>query len=132
MAECEDDEVKSPFDRLTRPTSFVVLFCSLPVYFIFNAMGESAKGLAASIMTGMIITAVILSWDMRKHIWYWITLIVLILLHVPLIQYVPWSDRSYPGMMLLPHGLLDLAVVYGCIKLVEMLMTRKDNGGSKK
>jgi hypothetical protein len=129
MTEIEDDEAKGPFDRLTRSTALVVLLCSSPVYFIFSAMGDPAKGRAAFIMTGMIIFAVILCWELRRHIWFWTTLVLLIVLHWPLLQFVPWSNKNYPGVALLPHALIDFAVVYGCIKLVELLV--KESSDSK-
>ena len=65
-------------------------------------------------------------WDLRKRVWFWVTLTVLALLHVPLILLVPWSNTNYPGVVLLPQALLDLAIVYGCIKLIEKAMNRSD------
>jgi len=72
----------------------------------------------------MIATAVWIYWDLRKRVWFWATITILVLLHVPLVLFVPWSNTDYPGVVLLPIGLLDLAIVYGCIKLVEKVMNK--------
>ena len=62
--------------------------------------------------------------------WFWATISILVLLHVPLVLLVPWSNKNYPGVVLLPLALLDLAVVYSSIKLAEKLMTKKGEAGS--
>ena len=77
----------------------------------------------------MIVIVVWTRWDLKTYAWFWATLAILVSLHVPLIQYVPWTNTSYPGVVLLPFGLLDFAIMYGCIKVAEKLM-KKDNESS--
>jgi len=39
---------------------------------------------------------------------------------------IPWSDKSYPGITLLPVGFVDYCIMYGCFKLVERATKRGD------
>ncbi len=116
---------KGPFDRLTRRSALMVLLCALPFFFLFAALGEPARGRAAATCVGMIATAVLIRWDLQKRAWFWVTIAILALLHIPVVLFIPWTNRNYPGIVLLPGALLDLAMVYGCIKLAEKLMGKK-------
>ena len=61
-------------------------------------------------------------WDLRRRGWFWVTAAVLVGFHVFLVLYIPWTDKSYPGYTLLPVGLLDYGIMYGCINLVEKVV----------
>jgi hypothetical protein len=114
------------FDRLTRKSALVIALCSSPFFFIFAYLGDPGKGRAAAICSIAIITALWYYWDLRRHVWFWFTAAIVIMLHVPVVLYVPWTDTKYPGVVLLPFGLLDYGIVYGCIKLAEKVMKRSD------
>ena len=62
--------------------------------------------------------------ELTRQTWFWITLAIIIALHVLLILLIPWTSKSYPGPILLPFGAVDYFVVWGCIKLVEKAMKR--------
>lgn len=124
MTDVGESNGKNPFDRLNTKTAVVVMLCGVVVFFLFT---DPAKGRAAAISAAMIVTAVWLRWDLRTHMWFWTTIIFLVLLHVLLILFIPWSNIDYPGVVLLPQALLDLAAVYGCIKLVEKMVMRSNN-----
>jgi hypothetical protein len=68
-------------------------------------------------------------WDLRKHIWFWITIGLGVLLQIPLVFAIPWNDRNLTWIILFPIAILDYGVVYGCVKLVEKMM-KPSNGTS--
>jgi|ERR1700677_3491990 hypothetical protein len=113
---------KSPFDKLSRKSAIVLALFSSPFFFLFLYLGDPAKGRAASICVFVIISVAWLSSELRKRVWYWVTITVLVVLHIPLILLVPWTNKDYPGVVLLPFALLDFVLVYGCFKLAENLM----------
>ena len=115
-------ESKNPFDRLSKKSALVALLCGISIFVIFAYLGDPAKGRPAAICVAMTVLVVWMRWDLRKRVWFWITITILVLLHVPLVLLIPWSNRNYPGVVLLPQALLDFSVVYGCIKLVEKAM----------
>ena len=129
MTEVEEADVKNPFDRLTRKAAVVVMFFAVVLYFVFDFVVGPARGRAASISAAMIVTVVWMRWDLRKRIWFWLTIAIVGLLHVPLVMFIPWTNNNYPGVALLPEALADLAIVYGCVKVIEKLMDRGDDVG---
>jgi len=80
--------------------------------------------MAAWVSAGMISLAARFLWDLKDKAWYWITIAVIVLLHVPLILLVPWPLKQWSYVQLLPMGLLDFGLAYGIIRLVEKVMER--------
>jgi hypothetical protein len=65
-------------------------------------------------------------WSLRRHVLFWFALIVAITCQSPLVLRNPWTNRDYPGVVILPLALVDFALVCGIFKLVE-----KTTRGSK-
>jgi hypothetical protein len=114
-----DTETNSrAFNHLTRMSALAVLLCVLPVAIAFQYFGYPAKERAAFVSGFVIVTVTRLFWHLRSRLWFWITMIVLVAMHAAMVVYVPWTNRNLPGVTLLPIGVLDFFVVYGCVKLV--------------
>jgi len=114
-----DENLPSPETALTHKWGLLAGLCSLLPLFIFAYLGDAGKGRAAAISLAVIIIVARARWDLKNYAWFWITLVVMIALHVPLVLLIPWTSRSYPGITLLPVAAVDYAIVYGCIKLTE-------------
>jgi hypothetical protein len=117
------NENRSP-GVFTRKWLTVVLLSMVPLFFLFALLGDPGRGRAAAISWGMIMMAIRARWDLRRRGWFWVTAAVLVGFHAFLVQYIPWTDKSYPGYALLPVGLLDYGAMYGCIKLVEKVIKK--------
>lgn len=114
-------------DKLTRTSALVTALCASPLYFIFAYLGDPGKGTAAACCSFVIITVCRAFWDWRTRVWFWIALFAAVSFHVPIILMVHWNNRSYPGVVLLPVGLMDFGFVYGCFALMQKIM--KGAGG---
>jgi hypothetical protein len=68
------------------------------------------------------------SWDLRKRIWFWVTLTILTIVHAAMLWRIPWTDKSYPAPMLFPFAVLDYGIVYGCIKLAKKIVGKERIG----
>lgn len=97
--------------------SFIVFFFILP--------DHPGTGGAVSVCVVGEITAVSACWDRRHHLWFWLTLAVTAFVQGAIIMLVPWPETRFPGIVLLPIGLADYAVVYGVIRFVESFRSRK-------
>lgn len=97
MTDVEEVDGKSPFDRLTKKTAVVALLCALPFFFFFAALGDPAKGRAAAGCVGISVFVVWIRWDLRRRVWFWATVAILVVLHVPLVLFIPWTNTNYPG-----------------------------------
>jgi len=89
-----------------------------PLFFIFNDRGEPGTGRAAWICSGMIFIAVKMRWKFKARPLFWITVVGLSALHVPLILFVPWTNRWIPAIAILPLGVADLVLILSAISLV--------------
>lgn len=81
--------------------------------------------------TGVIIIAIMSRWDLSHHLWFWITIAIIVGSHVPLVLFIRWPQESYPGFTLWLPVVLDYAVIYGLIKVVEKVMKSKTSDGSE-
>ena len=111
-------------DVFTRKWTLVAILCMVPAFALFAYFGDPGRGRAAAGSTIVIMYAARGCWDLRRHTWFWVTLSIFIALHVLLVLLVPWTSKSYPGPILFPIAVLDYAIVYGCIKLVEKVAKR--------
>lgn len=121
----EEINAKQNPEIFTKKWTLVVIACTMPIFLMFAFLWNNpGKGRAAAICTGVIMFAARGCWNLRKHTWFWVTLAIIISLHVLLVLLVPWTSKSYPGLTLFPVGVLDYAIVYGSIKLAEKVMSR--------
>ena len=68
--------------------------------------------------------AIGICWDLSKHLWFWVLIVLLLGLHVPLILMVKWPHYWIPGIALLPIGLADLGITVGIVRFVEKFVVR--------
>jgi energy-coupling factor transporter transmembrane protein EcfT len=116
MEEANNDQ---SHDVSPRKWLLVTILCMVPVFLLFAYFGYPGKGRAAAIATGAIMLAVAGRSGLKSQRWFWVTLTIIIAVHVLFVLLIPWTSKSYPGPILLPFGALDYFIVWGCIKLVE-------------
>src|SRR5262249_14722918 len=104
---------------LNREVALLAMLYSAPVFILFIASDKMGEGLGAWFATGIIVASITVNWDLRRNLWFWIAIMIAILLQIPFVQFVPWTDRYMSFVGLLAFGLLDYALVYGCIQLVR-------------
>ena len=79
----------------------------------------------------MIVLVARTRWDLRRHVWFWTTIVLAGLLQVPVVLFVPWKDRNLTWITFLPVALLEYGLAYGCLKLIET-MTATSTSDAKK
>ena len=110
---------KEAVDSLTRGWAIWTAICISPVYILFVYLGDSGRGRAASVSAFSIAFAARLLWDLKNRVWFWVTIAIIAVLHIPAILFIPWGDQNLSYVALLPLGLFDLGITYGIIRLVE-------------
>ena len=108
----------------------IAFLISLPVAEFVEHYYDPGRGRVAGIACGLMILAGRAFWYLRQRIWFWITLVALVLIHVLLVVLFSWTNRSFPAPELWPVGIIDFAAMCGSIKLIEKLMTRTTGSGS--
>ena len=120
----------TPWDRMTRKATFAVVLCGIAVAIAFESQGNPGRGRAAGLCASIFFMTIWLRWDLRTKFWFWLTLGFLVAAHLPMLLLVRWTDTSYPGGYgLIPAALVDLAIVYGPIRLIETALARRSQAG---
>jgi hypothetical protein len=115
----DDAKGKRSWDSVTRNWSYLMALCTSPIFILYVILGDTGRGRAAWLSAMMIALVARYFWDLRNRVWFWVAIVVIVLVHVPLIVLVPWSSKHLTYVALLPLGLLDIAFAYGIIRLVE-------------
>jgi 4-amino-4-deoxy-L-arabinose transferase-like glycosyltransferase len=96
-----------------------------PVFFLFAFLGKADMGLTACIVLGMIILAIKIRWNLRKHVWFWATIIFVLALHIPLFFVVRWPQGKLPTLFYtMPLGIADFLIISGALWLAEKLLSK--------
>jgi hypothetical protein len=120
----ETSQAEAP-RKLTPGFAYLIALCSSPMLFIFFFVGGLQLGIGAWICFTFVMLVVRIRWDLRRHVWFWITIGLGMFLQIPLVLAIPWNDRNLTWIIFFPIAILDYAVVYGCVRFVEKLMKRE-------
>jgi hypothetical protein len=71
----------------------------------------------------MIAIAVRLNWNLKKYVWFWATIALVLALHVPLLSKIQWTTAKVHTIAF-PLALADFLVVSGAIRLAQMLFSK--------
>lgn len=106
-------------------TGLVIAAILAPVLVLFLCFGKVDLGLTVFIVIGMIIFAIKIRWNLRKHVWFWATIALVLALHVPLFFVVRWPLGKIPTIAYtMPFGIADFFVVLGALGLAEKLFSK--------
>lgn len=105
--------------QLTQSGTALIVLLAVVVVAAFAYFGHSGRGLAAASTLCVVITAIEFFKDLRRQLWFWIEIVVIGMVHAALVIVIPWPNGNFSAPLLFPIILLDLAVVYFCIRLGE-------------
>lgn len=91
---------------------------------IVHLLRGSGRGQAAWMSSVTICIAARFFWDLRNRGWFWVTLTIIVLLHLPLILLIPWPDIHLTYIAALPFGFADFGIAFGIIQLAENVVER--------
>jgi hypothetical protein len=119
MFDYETPKEKEPVDY----TGLKIGALVAPVFFLITFLYNADAGLAACIVLGVMIFAIKLRWHLRRHVWFWAIIAVILALHVPLVFMVQWPKNLPTLFYTMPIGIADFLIISGALKLVESLMS---------
>ena len=106
-------------------TGLIIGVSLLPVLAIFLYFAKVDLGLTVVIVLGAIVFAIKIRWNLRKHVWFWATIILILALHVPLFFIVRWPFGRVPTIAYtMPFGIADFLIILGALGLAEKLFSR--------
>ncbi|MGP0072149.1 MAG: hypothetical protein ACLPWF_09465 [Bryobacteraceae bacterium] len=109
---------------LSWKSGLAIFFGTILIGLLFFHFGKLALARPTIFSIIMIVIAIALKWELRRHVWFWITMTVIVALHVPLILFVPWSTKWVPAIVIIPIGIADLYVMLGVLSVVGKFVER--------
>jgi hypothetical protein len=66
--------------------------------------------------------AIALKRKLSRHMWFWITMSVIAVLHVPLIMFVPWTTMWVPAIAIAAIDSADLIAIITLVSVIQRFM----------
>lgn len=95
-----------------------IILGGLPVMYLLDHSGNMNLARPVLYSAGMVGIAIAMRWNLRRHAWFWATMIVIVALHVPLILFVPWTTKWVPAIVIIPIGIADLYAILAILSVV--------------
>jgi hypothetical protein len=108
--------------RLSWKGGLCVFFGTILLALTFVSIGKFDLARPTMVSVAMISLAITMRWKLRTHGWFWITLIILAVLHLPLILFIPWTTKWIPAVLIAPIGIADLYLMLWVLSVVGKFM----------
>ncbi len=95
---------------------------SVPIYWLFDHFEKFDIALPTLVSIGLLGFVIVVKWKLRRHAWFWGTMIALAALHAPLILLVPWTTKWVPAIVTAAIGSGDVILMIAIIDVVGKLM----------
>jgi hypothetical protein len=104
---------------LSWKSGLAIFLGALLLGLLFNYLGKQAFERPTGFSILIVIYAVAMKWELRRHIWFWTITAIFVVLHVVLILFIPWPSGWIPAIVMLPFALADLYVMRAVFDAVE-------------
>lgn len=128
MFDYDPPKAKEPVDY----TGLKIGAMLVPVFFLITFLSNADMGLAACIVLGMIMVAIKIRWDLSRHVWFWATIVFILVLHVPLVFMVRWPQGRGPTLFYtMPIGIADFLIILGAVNVAEKFFSKHSSSSSE-
>jgi hypothetical protein len=94
------------------------------IVLLLDHLGRFDLARPALYSIGMLGVAIAIKWKLRQHMWFWITMAVVVALHVLLLLFVPWNTKWVPAIVIIPIGIADLYAMLAILSVVGKFVER--------
>ena len=125
--EHKTEDKESEKEKHTDYTGVIIGAMTLPVLIFFDQIGKTDIGLSVTICLGMNMIAIRLRWELRKCLWFWMTIVFVFALELPLLLMIPgthWEHMTINRITLLPIGVAVCMITSGAVKFVENFIVK--------
>jgi hypothetical protein len=128
MFDYDPPREKEPVDY----TGLKIGVMSLPVFLLVTLLRNAEAGLAASIVSVAILFAIKIRWNLRKHVWFWAIIAIILALHVPLVFMARLPQGNTPTLFYtMPLGIADFLIISGALGTAEKLFLKNASAGEE-
>jgi hypothetical protein len=119
---CEIQEAKKL--HLSWRTRLYIFIIGAPTTFLFALYGRLESALPLMVIIGVLGLVILFKWKLRRHAWFWIAMLVIAALHVPLILFVPWTTRWVPALAITVIASADFCLILWIISIIGKVVDR--------
>jgi hypothetical protein len=128
MFDYESPKAKEPVDY----TGLKIGALVAPVFFLITFLYNADAGLATCIVLGVVLLAIKIRWNLRKHIWFWAIIAAILALHVPLVFMVRRPQGNVPTLFYtMPIGIADFLIISWALRLAEKLFLKSSSSNDE-
>ena len=113
--------------RLSWKGGLCVFFGTILLALMFVSVGRFDLARPTMVSVAMVSLAITMKWKLRTHGWFWITIVILAVLHIPLILFVPWTTKWIPAILIAPIGIVDLYAMLWAISVVGQFVGKQED-----
>ena len=99
-----------------------LLIIAMPLPWLFDHFGRLNLMLPTWNCIAVLGFMVVLKWKLRRRMWFWITMTIVVALHVPLILFVPWTTKWFPAIAIAAIDSADLILILAILTIVQKLV----------
>ena len=120
------EEIREGTRGLSAKHFYLAILCSLPIFVLFAALGRVDQAFGAASCCAVVMLAAMSRWDLKRRLWFWVAMGVIVLAQVPIVVLVPWGAKGINGRAVYPIAIADGSFAYGCLKLAGYLIKARD------
>jgi hypothetical protein len=121
MFDYDPPKEKEPVDY----TGLKIVGILAPVFFLITFLSNADAGLATCIVLGMVMLAVKIRWQLRKRVWFWAIIALILALHVPLVLMVHWPQGNVPTLVYtMPIGIVDFFIIIVVVDTADRIFSK--------
>lgn len=121
MFDYESPKPKEPVDY----TGLIIALILAPVFLLVTLLANADLALSCFIVLGIIMIAIKIRWHLRKHIWFWAIIALILALHFPLVFVIRWPQGHAPTLFYtMPLGIADFLIISGALGLAEKVFSK--------
>jgi hypothetical protein len=99
---------------------------AFPLVPLFDHLGRPELERPAYFELMLVLLVIKVCQDVRGRLWFWITMIVIVALHVPLLMFTARRLVGTPLAEMIGFGILDITVIFTIVRAIERLIGAKD------
>lgn len=118
------EDKDQPFSTGSSWEGCLVVLILAPLYLFLPRADQGGLATASLIAFGSILLSIRISWPLRKELWFWITMIVITIIHLVIILRVHWGNNYIPGPFLIPFVIADCTIILSIIYVLNIVILK--------
>jgi hypothetical protein len=98
------------------------IVAGLPIVIFLDHYGKLYLALPILGSIATLSLLLVLKWGLRIYPWFWITMVLMTALHVPLIWFIPWTTKWVFPLVSAGIASIDFCLMLAILSAIESLM----------